>query len=38
VIILNFANESVDRSAVEYRDRKTYWGGTRYFYEANKCN
>lgn len=38
VIILNFANDSVDRSAVEYRDGKTYWGGTRYFYEANKCN
>jgi hypothetical protein len=38
VIILNFANESVDRSAVEYRDGKTYWGGTRYFYEASKCN
>lgn len=37
-IILHFADDSVDRSAVEYRDNKTYWGGTRYFYEANKCN
>ncbi len=38
VIILHFANDSVDRSAVEYRNSKTYWGGTRYFYEPSKCN
>lgn len=38
VIILKFANDTVDRTAVKYHDGKTYWGGTRYFYEANKCN
>jgi hypothetical protein len=38
VVILNFANDTVDRSAIEYRDSKTYWGGTRYFHEPNQCN
>jgi hypothetical protein len=37
VIVLEFGNGSVDRSAVVYQGGKTYWGGTRYFYEANKC-
>ena len=37
VIVLEFADGSVDRSPVAYRDGKTFWGGTRYFYEPNKC-
>ena len=34
----SFDASSSSVNAVEYRDNKTYWGGTRYFYEANKCN